>query len=286
MQAQIDTQNNMTYDRSHDSANCEHEAPPTWVWGVPLAPLTLAGTLLKTKALVDARVPSFFITANLNYAMLTSQMERLRVLNERASFIVADGMPLVWASGWQGERLPERVAGSDLIYAISDLAQRQGYRVFLLGGAPGVADTAAQNLLARYPNLQIAGTISPPFRELDEHETAALLDEIRAARPEILIVALAQPKGEIWISEHYQALGIPLCVQLGASIDFAAQRVSRAPRWIQKVGLEWVYRLALEPKRLGPRYFRNGLFFGRMAAGHLLAKLTGRRRTKIASYPD
>jgi N-acetylglucosaminyldiphosphoundecaprenol N-acetyl-beta-D-mannosaminyltransferase len=273
-------------DRPRETVDCETESAPIWVWGLPLAPLTLAGTVERVKALVEARVPSFFVTANLNYAMLTSRTESLRVVNKRAVFLIADGMPLVWASGWQGKRLPERVAGSDLIYAISDLAQRQGYRIFLLGGAPGVANTAAQNLLAAYPDLQIVGTVSPPYRDLTEQETALLLDEIRAARTDILIVALAQPKGEMWISEHYQTLGIPLCVQLGASIDFVAQRVSRAPRWIQKVGLEWVYRLWLEPKRLGPRYLRNGLFFGKMFAGHVRAKITGRKVGETAFYPD
>lgn len=286
MHIELENQNNTKYENSDKAVDGEKESEPVWIWGLPLAPLTLSGTVARINALVEARVPSFFVTANLNYAMLTSQQERLRVVNKRAAFIVADGMPLVWASGWAGKRLPERVAGSDLIYAISHLAEQQGYRIFLLGGPPGVADTAAQNLLARYPELQIAGTKSPPYRDLTEQETALLIDEIRAARPDILIVALAQPKGELWISEHYQALGVPLAVQLGASIDFAAQRVSRAPRWIQRVGLEWVYRLSLEPRRLGPRYLRNGLFFSKKLAGYVGARITGRRRQEIASYPD
>jgi N-acetylglucosaminyldiphosphoundecaprenol N-acetyl-beta-D-mannosaminyltransferase len=239
---------------------CSQTAGPgrVWIWGLPLAPLTATRLLDEIRRLIDAGAPSYFITANLNYAMLTSRLPDLQEVNRRAAFVVADGMPLVWASRRCATPLPERVAGSDLIFALSRMAAERGYRVFLLGAGPGVADTAAANLCARYPGLQIVGIEAPSIREGEG--TDALLTRIQAARPDLLIVALGQPKGERWIFEHYQALGVPVSVQVGGSLDFAAGRIRRAPRWIQRVGLEWVYRLVLEPRRLSRRYWENGLF--------------------------
>jgi N-acetylglucosaminyldiphosphoundecaprenol N-acetyl-beta-D-mannosaminyltransferase len=237
---------------------------PVWVWGLPLAPVTLANAIEAIGALIAAGRPSYLVTANLNYAMLTDRRPELDALNRGAALVLADGMPLVWAARWQQTPLPERVAGSDLIFALSGLAARRGYRVFLLGGAPGVADQAARNLCERYPGLQIVGTVSPPYRDLDAAEHAALLETIRAARPNLLIGAFGQPRGELWMAENHRSLGVPVCVQMGAAIDFAAGRVRRAPRWVQRTGLEWAFRFALEPRRLGGRYLRNGLFLGKM----------------------
>lgn len=217
---------------------------------------------------VRARTPCYFITANLNYAMLSSRHEDLREINRQAAFILADGMPLVWMARRRGTPLPERVAGSDLIFEIPRLAADRGHRIFLLGAGPGVAQRAAANLQARFPSLQVVGVESPDLGALSESEHAALLDRVRAARPDILFAALGQPKGERWIFAHYRDLGVPVSVQVGASLDFAAGRVSRAPRLLQRTGLEWVYRLALEPRRLTRRYLDNGLFFlGRLLRG-------------------
>jgi N-acetylglucosaminyldiphosphoundecaprenol N-acetyl-beta-D-mannosaminyltransferase len=226
----------------------------------------MAEALSEIEVLVEARRPSYVITANLNYAMLSDGDPALRECNEGAALVLADGMPLVWAARWRGTPLPERVAGSDLIYGLSALAARRRYRVFLLGGAPGIAEAAAANLCGLYPGLTITGIESPPYRALDPAEEAALLDRIRAAAPDILMVAFGQPKGELWIARHHRDLGVPVSLQVGASLDFAAGKVRRAPRWLQTAGLEWAFRLALEPRRLGPRYARNVLYLGRSLA--------------------
>lgn len=233
---------------------------PVWVWGVPFAPLSFAETLAQVAELIAARRPGYFITANLNYVMLSAHEPRLVEVNRKAAFILADGMPMVWYSRRGSERLPERVAGSDLIFALAEQAARLGHRLFLLGGAPGVGETAARNLGERYPGLQVVGIEAPAMRSLTPEEHNALLERIRAARPDLLLVALGQPKGEIWLHDHLDTLGVPACVQVGASLDFAAGRVARAPRWIARIGMEWFFRFALEPMRLGPRYWRNGWF--------------------------
>ena len=256
-----------------------------WVWGVPLAPLTLAETVDLIGELIRARKPSFFITAPTHYAMLTENNADLRAINSRAAFILADGAPLVWASRWHGSPLPERVAGSDLIFELSAEAAKKGYRLFLLGGAKDVAQEAAGRLKARYPGLEVVGTECPPFRELIPEEQSVLVDRIRSARPDILFVAFGQPKGERWIDRHLADLGVPVCVQLGASLDFAAGRVRRAPRWMQRAGLEWAFRLWLEPGRLFTRYASNAWFILRMVSRDLRQATRWRRRARWTSPP-
>ena len=210
--------------------------------------------------LVHAGRPSFFVTASSHYAMLTAERGSLARVNERAAFVVADGAPLVWASRLLGTPLPERVAGSDLIFDLCERAAREGFRVFLLGADPGVAERAATRLTERFPGLVIAGTECPPFRELSPDEHAAMVGRLHASRADILFLAFGQPKGELWLAENLEALGVPVCVQIGASLDFAAGRVRRAPRAVQKIGMEWAFRMALEPRRLFPRYARNARF--------------------------
>ena len=247
-----------------------------WVWGLPIAAMTRPQAVEAVAQLVETGKPSYFITANAHYAMLSHKSAELRKINAEAAFVLADGAPLVWASRWKGRPLPERVAGSDLIFDLCGQAAREGYRIFLLGGAPGVADEAAASLSRRYDGIRIVGTESPPFRAPTPEEHASLLDRIRSARPDLLFVAFGQPKGESWIAEHFQSLGVPVCVQVGASLDFVAGRVRRAPRQLQKVGLEWAYRMWLEPSRLAPRYASNAGFLVNMIARDLLQVVVDR----------
>lgn len=253
------------------------ELQPVRVWGLPLAPVTFDETLSLVDEMIAGGQPGYFITANLHYAMLTAGDPRLPPVNDRAAFIVADGMPLVWASRWRESRLPERVAGSDLVPALCERAAERGYRVFFLGGAPGIGDEAARRLRERFPAIQIVGVEAPPFRALSPEEETELLDRIRAARPHLLFVAFGQPKGELWLAEHVPSLGVPAAVQIGASLDFLAGKVQRSPRWIQRVGFEWAYRLSREPLRLAWRYWSNGVFALRMLARDALSS-RGRRQ--------
>jgi N-acetylglucosaminyldiphosphoundecaprenol N-acetyl-beta-D-mannosaminyltransferase len=246
-----------------------NDVHPVWVWGLPLAPLTFAQTLDKVEQFIKEGKPNYFITANLHYAMLTSQDQRLDAVNRGAALVLADGMPLVWASRYRAERLPERVAGSDLVPALCERAAQRGYRVFLLGGAPGIAAEAARKMCERFPGLQIVGIESPPYRELSAEEHAQLVERIRSSRADLLFAALGQPKGEIWLAANYQALGVPAGAQIGATLDFLAGRMRRSPRWLQRVGLEWLYRLYQEPKRLAQRYGSNILFAFKMLAADL-----------------
>lgn len=242
-----------------------------WVWGLPLVPWTRARAVDEVDRLIAEGRPSFFITANLHYAMLTAEQPALRAVNERAAFVLADGAPLVWASRRGPTPLPERVAGSDLVYDLAARAAEAGHRLFLLGGPPGIAEAAGRCLERRYPGLTIAGTACPPHRPLDPAEHDALAADIRAARPDLLMVAFGQPKGELWIDRHLDELGVPVGVQVGATLEFVAGRVRRAPKWMQRSGLEWAFRISTDPARLAPRYARNAWFL----AGALGRDLTG-----------
>jgi exopolysaccharide biosynthesis WecB/TagA/CpsF family protein len=243
---------------------------PVRVCGLPLAPFTLAQTVDAIDGLIKAGGPHYVITANVHYAMLAERDPTLAAVNEKAAFLVADGMPLVWASRLKRRRLPERVTGADLFPALCARAAGRGYRVFLLGGEPGVAEEAGKRLCGRYPGLQVVGVESPPFRPLEPGEHAALVARVRAARADLLFVAFGQPRGERWLAENVAALGVPVSMQVGAALDFAAGRVPRAPRLLQRVGLEWAFRLYQEPGRLLLRYAANALFLPRLLLRDLL----------------
>lgn len=247
------------------STPCEQISfpPPVWVWGLPLSPFTFVETLDAVESLIARGEPSYFITANLRYAMLTDRTPRLSEVNRRAAFITADGMPLVWASRQTDRPLPERVAGSDLVPAICERAARHGWRIFLLGGEQNVAEDAARNLVLRFPGLRIVGTESPPFRPLTQVEHAQLLERVHTARPHLLFVAFGQPKGELWLAEHIDELRVPVCAQVGATLDMIAGRVRRAPGLVQRVGMEWAWRIATDPRRLAPRYAEDVSFLAR-----------------------
>ncbi len=236
------------------------ERTPAVVWGVPLVPLTLAETLAEVERRVQARRPSFFVTANLNWAMLAARDERLQAVHRKAAFIVADGMPFLWGAWRKGRPLPERVTGSDLVPALCARCAARGFRVLLLGGAPGAAAEAARRLRADSPGLVVLAEEAPLFRGLGPEQNESLVRLVRRHRPDVLLVACSQPDGELWLADNCERLGVPVAIQVGAALDFVAGRVPRAPRWMQRAGLEWLYRLWRDPRRLAPRYGRNARF--------------------------
>jgi len=233
---------------------------PVWVWGLPLSPMTRREAAGAVMALIDAGRPSYFITANLHYAMLSAERPELREVNRGAAFLVADGAPLVWASRRSGRPLPERVAGSDLIYDLCEHAARLGRSVYFLGGGEGVADQAAARLRTLYPSLRVVGTACPPPESMSGEGVKRVIAAVRAAKPDLLILAVSMPRGELWMAEHHEELGVPACAQVGATLDFVAGRVRRAPKLLQKIGMEWAYRIYTDPGRLALRYAKNARF--------------------------
>ncbi len=244
-------------DGSFDSLPSLDRPATTRVWGTDFARLTMTEAIELADRVIQAGRPEFFITANLNYLMLTDEHPRLSQINRDSLCILADGNPIVWRSRLGKAPLPCRVAGSDMILELGKLSAERGYRIFFLGAAPGVAQAAADNLRSRFPQMQVAGIHSPPFRPLTLPEEMAMIEMIRQAKADILLVAFGQPKGEFWIYDHLDQLGVPLSIQLGASFDFLAGTARRAPRFWQAIACEWLYRALSDPKRLLPRYARN-----------------------------
>lgn len=241
----------------------------TEIWGTRFARLTMDKTVQLVDDIVHYRRPAYLVTANLNYLMLTREHPRLEEVNRGAAAVIADGHPIVWRSKVSLNPLPGRVAGADLIVELAQLSAARGYRIFFLGGSPGVAQAAADVLRNRFPTLQVAGCYSPPFRPLNSAEHQSLIYRIKNAGTDILLVAFGQPKGEFWIYDHLHELQVPLSIQLGASFDFLAGTAKRAPKFWQRLGCEWLYRTLQDPVRLVPRYFRNGLFLLGALAGDL-----------------
>lgn len=242
------------------SAPTQRPREITWVWDIPFDRVDMEGAIRAIGDQVNSEQPGYVITANLNYAMLHHRQADVRRITEDADLILADGQPIVWRSRLTGKPLPTRVAGSELIYRLAELAADRQWGIYFLGGQPGVGQTCAEALARQFPGMRIAGVDSPPFGRVSAAQRQATLQRIRDAKPEILLVAFGQPKGERWIHEHYRSLGVPVSIQLGASFDFIAGTAKRAPVPFRKAGLEWAYRAASDPRRLIPRYASNATF--------------------------
>ncbi len=224
------------------------------VLGVRLHQLTGHDVTAVLRACIHSGQPHQLVTVNLDFLRIAHRdPEFSRVLND-ADVAMADGMPVVWLSRLSKQPLPERIAGVDLVLAAADLAAQERYSLYLLGAGPGVAEEAARSLAARYPGLKIAGTYSPPVGAWTANEDERILDHIRATKPQFLFVALGAPRQDLWIHEHLEQLGVPICVGVGGTFDILAGRNKRAPVWMQRFGLEWAYRLRSEPRRLWRRY--------------------------------
>lgn len=203
----------------------------------------------------------YVVTPNVDHAVMFQERPELRAAYEDASLVLADGAPIVLASRLVGRALPERVAGSDLVPQL--LAQsRQPLRVFLLGAGPGVAEEAAGNIRRTWGLIEIVGTYSPRLGfEADPAENARILAMIAAAAPDLLVVGLGAPKQELWVHQHRRELRAKVALCAGATIDFLAGHRRRSPLWMQRLGLEWLHRLAAEPRRLASRYARDAWVF-------------------------
>ena len=198
----------------------------------------------------------YVVTPNIDHIVKLESDQLLQKVYADADIILTDGKPMIWMSRLYGTPIKEKVSGSDLFPNLCRLAAGKGYRVFLLGAAEGVAAKAALNLQNKFPGLIIAGTYSPPFGfEKDEKELQNILRIVTEAKPHILIVGLGCPKQEKFIYNYRNELNVPVSLGLGASIDFEAGILKRAPKWMADHGFEWFYRIVQDPKRMAKRYF-------------------------------
>jgi N-acetylglucosaminyldiphosphoundecaprenol N-acetyl-beta-D-mannosaminyltransferase len=215
-----------------------------------------------------------YVTVIPAHAIMDARRDpELRRMIYESGLATPDGMAVVWVLRLCGYRNVERVYGPDLMLEVCRDGLEKGYRHFLFGGESGVADALRRRLEERFPGLEVVGTWSPPFRPISEQEDRVAVELINAARPDIVWVGLGTPKQERWMAAHLGRLTAPVMIGVGAAFDFLSGRKPQAPRWIQRIGMEWFFRLATEPRRLWPRY-RQYPWFVLLA----LAQLTGLRR--------
>ena len=256
------------------------------ILGFDFDDLTQEGLIERIGKSVRERRRCWIATLNVNLICLAERESSFRELLSSADVVTADGMPIVWVSRLAAHPLRERVTGADLLKPLAVHAARESWRIFLVGGEPGVAERVADSLCAIAPRLQVAGLAAPLFpteaSTLDAALNRSLLGAIRESRPDILLVALGSPKQEKWIHHHFEIgqLDVPVVIGVGAGFDFLAGRQRRAPRWMRNSGLEWLHRMASQPFRLGPRYALDGLSFARLFIQSM------RRGSRGASLPD
>jgi N-acetylglucosaminyldiphosphoundecaprenol N-acetyl-beta-D-mannosaminyltransferase len=232
--------------------------------GMPMAVVTEASAVQAVVGAAETAQGHWIITANLDHLRRYHRNSVEKGLIDEADLVVPDGMPLIWASRIAGERLPERVSGSNIVWSICKAASATRQSVFLLGGDPGVAERSARIFQDTYPNLVIAGTSCPPVGfETDERELARLQRQVIDAAPQIVFVALGFPKQDLLIRRLRSSMPHVAFLGVGISLSYVTKDLSRAPGWVCNLGLEWAYRLAHEPtRRLARRYIVNGLPFG------------------------
>jgi N-acetylglucosaminyldiphosphoundecaprenol N-acetyl-beta-D-mannosaminyltransferase len=234
-----------------------------------------------------SRQPHQIITANLDFIAIARRQPAFAALIEGADLVVCDGKPLQWASQIQGEAIPNRVTGMELVLRTALLSVERGYRIFFLGAAPGVAERAADGLRRIIPGVEIVGTYSPPLGPIEDDENARMVERVRAARPDALFVALGAPRQDYWIQRNLAAVGVPLCAGVGGVFNFLAGETRRAPEWVQRCGFEWAYRLLQEPSRLWRRYLMDDLplFFELLARQGVARVHAARARRALAQVP-
>lgn len=228
------------------------------LFGVQFHRLSFESALERIESFIQTKRPHFIVTPDTTALMRTRSDHTLRSCYEQADLVTADGTGVVWASKLLGTSLPGRVTGIDVVEALCERASQKGYRVFFLGAAPGVAVKAAQHLEEKYPGLNIIGAHHGYVSDNNESE---LIEQIQQARPDMLFVGMGVPRQEQWILKHRHMLNVPVMMGVGGSFDVLSGQLTRAPKWMQEAGLEWLYRLMLQPQRIG-RVCSIPLFMG------------------------
>jgi N-acetylglucosaminyldiphosphoundecaprenol N-acetyl-beta-D-mannosaminyltransferase len=217
------------------------------IFGVKINRVDTDAALAIMEGFIREGGPHMVVTADSSCVVIAQDDPQLRDIVNNADLITPDGTGILWAARRFGTPLMERVSGCDMVDHMCERGAKKGYRVFLLGSAPGIADEAGEKLKERYPGLNVVGTQHGFF---SSEESKGLVRSIRDLKPDLLFVAMGIPRQEKWISENLKELGVPVCIGVGGTFDVISGRVKRAPEWMQRRGLEWVYRLVSDPKKI------------------------------------
>ena len=218
--------------------------------------LTMPETIDKIEKMISSKNKSYVVAVNVDVIMKIENDPYLKEIVDNADMVLVDGKPLVWISKMYGRPLKAKISGSDLVPLLCDVAAQKGYSIFIIGGKDGIAEQAQKRLESKLPNIKIVGTYAPSMGfEKDEEELNKINSMISKAKPDLLIACFGCPKQEKWIYENINKYDAKVSICAGATIDFLAGNVKRAPRWMSEHGLEWFYRFLQEPKRMFKRYF-------------------------------
>ena len=241
----------------HEALMNQTERQVAFLLGLPFHVITMDETIDDAVEAVEAKVPTYYITANVDFIAQAHDNEPLKDILFHAHRVVCDGMPLVWLSRYFHPVLPERVAGSDMVFRLFEQADQRAWKVYFLGSDDETLAETKTILAERYPKMEVVGTFSPPFGTVESWPNEAILADVKASKPDLLLVAVGCPKQEYWISKYYKEAGVPLSIGIGASLDFICGTQVRAPVWMQKIGMEWSWRMLSDPKRLVKRYAKD-----------------------------
>ena len=256
-------------------------APRLDVLGVPVSPANIGTAIDEVDRWIRDGYHSYATLTGVHGIMESVQSLRVLSAHHLAGLVLPDGMPLVWLLWLGGFGLADRVCGPDLMQALFKHSEETGHRHFLYGATPGTIDRLRENLERKFPAVKIVGTYAPPFRPAGAPEGEDIIKEINDCAPDIVWVGLSTPKQELWMANHRHRLEAPALIGVGAAFDFHAGSVRRAPRWMQRSGLEWTFRLAMDPKRLAGRYLRNNpRFLALLAAEKLGLRATQKNQSK------
>ena len=218
--------------------------------------VSMMETVHEIERMIHEKHKSYIVAINVDVVLKIEHDKYLKKITDDADMVLVDGQPLVWISKWNKRPVKAKISGSDLVPKMCEVAAEKGYTMFIIGGKDGIADKAKKNLENRLPGIQIVGTYAPPFGfEKDQRELDKINEMITAAHPDILVACFGCPKQEKWIYENYQKYDATVSICAGATVDFLAGNIDRAPKWMSDHGLEWFYRFTKEPKRLFRRYF-------------------------------
>lgn len=218
--------------------------------------VSMSETLQEICRLVDEKKKSYVVAINVDVVIKIEDDEYLKKITDEADLTLVDGKPLIWIAKWHKHPVKEKISGSDMVPELCKVAQKKGYSIYIIGGKDGIAEQAKTNLEKELPGIRIVGTYAPPFGfEKDTDELQRINNMISEVHPDIVIACFGCPKQEKWIYENYHSYNAYVSVCAGATVDFLAGNVNRAPKWMADHGLEWLYRFTQEPKRLFKRYF-------------------------------
>ncbi len=232
------------------------------ILGTPVSSLTMDELFRDWETVIKEGKKAQVCITPVNSILAARATARVQEIYKHADYVLCDGVPVKWASKFLGDPIKERITGLDVLPRIFLFASRHEFSIFLLGASPGVADTLKKVMEAKHPGVKIVGTFVPPFRAVfSKEENQKMIDAINTVKPDILLVSLTAPKQDIWIAENLDKLETHVAIGIGGAFEVAAGMIKRAPLWMQKSGLEWLYRFLQEPKRMFRRYFMEAPVF-------------------------